>query len=89
MMTLATPNFSIDLRKVTVRPSCGAREHWLRDRLAKEHHDPRCHGIIARDLRHVALHGETWVALVGWQPGAFKLAARNRWIGWITEQQFR
>ena len=26
---------------------------------------------------------------VGWHPGAFKLAACDRWIGWSAEQQFR
>ena len=35
------------------------------------------------------MYGETWLALIGWQPGAFKLAARDRWIGWSAEQQFR
>ena len=55
----------------------------------EEHHYLRFHGIIGKGLRHVALHGETWIALVGWQPGAFKLAARDRWIGWSAEQQFR
>ena len=33
--------------------------------------------------------GSIWLALIGWQPGAFKLAARDRWVGWSTEQQFR
>ena len=83
------PAPSIDLREVTVRPTRGGREHRLWDRLVEEHHYLRFHGIIGKGLRHVALHGETWVALVGWQPGAFKLAARDRWIGWSAEQQFR
>ncbi len=89
MTTLVTPDSPIDLREVTVRPTRGAREHRLWDRLVKEHHYLRFHGIIGKGLRHVALHGETWVALVGWQPGSFKLAARDRWIGWTAEQQFR
>ena len=33
--------------------------------------------------------GEHWLALVGWHAGAFKLKARDRWIGWLPEQQFR
>ncbi len=89
MATFAIPDFRIDLREVTVRPTRGAREHRHWDRLVKEHHYLRFPGIIGKGLRHVALHGETWVALVGWQPGAFKLAARDRWIGWTAEQQFR
>ncbi len=79
----------IDLRLVTVRPTRGAREHRLWDRLVEEHYYLRFHGIVGKGLRHVALHGGTRLALVGWQPGAFKLAARDRWIGWSPEQQFR
>ena len=40
-------------------------------------------------MRHVAVLGEHWLALVGWRAGAFKLKARDRWIGWLPEQQFR
>ena len=89
MVILPTPDSSIDLRAVTVRPTRGGREHRLWDRLVEEHHYLRFHGIVGKGLRHVALHGETWLALVGWQSGAFKLAARDRWIGWSREQQFR
>ena len=89
MVILPTPDSSIDLRAVTVRPTRGGREHRLWDGLVEEHHYLGFHGIVGKGLRHVALHGETWLALVGWQPGAFKLAARDRWIGWSQEQQFR
>ncbi|MDE2753730.1 MAG: ISAs1 family transposase [Gemmatimonadota bacterium] len=89
MVILQASDSSIDLRAVTVRPTRGGREHRLWDRLVEEHHYLGFHGIVGKGLRHVALHGETWLALVGWQPGAFKLAARDRWIGWSQEQQFR
>ncbi len=88
-MVLPTPDSAIALRAVTVRPTRGGREHRLWDRLVEEHHYLRFHGIVGKGLRHVALHGETWLALIGWQPGAFKLAARDRRIGWSQEQQFR
>ena len=88
-MTSFAPDTPIDLRFVTVRPTYGANEHRLWDRLVTEHHYLGSHGIIGKGLRHVALFGETWLALIGWQPGAFKLAARDRWIGWSPEQQFR
>ena len=29
-------------------------------------------GLFGKGLRHVAVHGETWLALVGWQAGAFR-----------------
>ena len=89
MVTLPALDSSIDLRAVTVRPTWGAREHRRWDRLVEEHHYLRFHGVIGKGLRHIAVHGETWLALIGWQPGAFKLAARDRWIGWSAEQQFQ
>ena len=89
MATLPAQDLSVDLRAVTVRPTWGAREHRRWDRLVAEHHYLPFHGVIGKGLRHVAVHGETWLALIGWQPGAFKLAARDRWIGWPAEQQFR
>jgi len=70
MVILPTPDSSIDLRAVTVRPTRGGREHRLRDRLAGEHHYLGFHGIVGKGLRHVALHGGTWLAPGGWQPGA-------------------
>ena len=89
MAPLLVEDWSIDLRAVTVRPTWGAREHRRWDRLVSEHHYLAFHGVIGKGLRHVAVHGESWAALIGWQPGAFKLAARDGWIGWSTEQQFR
>ncbi len=89
MATLPNPDSSIALREVTVRPTWRAREHRRWDRLVQEHHYLPFHGVIGKGLRHVAVHGEAWLALIGWQPGTFKLAARDRWIGWSAEQQFR
>ena len=89
MATLPAQDLSVDLRAVTVRPTWGAQEHRRWDRLVAEHHYLPFHGVIGKGLRHVAVHGETWLALIGWQPGAFKLAARDRWIGWPAEQRFR
>ena len=89
MATLPTADWSIDLRAVTVRPTFGSREHRRWDRLVEEHHYLGFHGVVGKGLRHVAVHGERWLALMGWQPGAFKLGARDRWIGWTGEQQFR
>ena len=83
MATLPAQDLSVDLRAVTVRPTWGAQEHRRWDRLVAEHHYLPFHGVIGKGLRHVAVHGETWLALIGWQPGAFKLAARDRWIGWL------
>lgn len=41
-------------------------------------------------LRHVAdLPDGEWAALPGWSPGTFKFGARKRWLGWLSERQFR
>ena len=89
MVPLLALDSPFDLRAVTVRPTFGAQEHRRWDRLVAAHHYLPFHGVIGKGLRHIAVHGETWLALIGWQPGAFKLAARDRWIGWSVEQQFK
>ena len=76
-------------REVTVRPVRDARERRRWDALASEFHYLPFNGLFGQCLRHVAVRGETWVALVGWTAGAFKVAARDAWIGWTRERQFR
>ena len=46
------------------------------------------HSLFGKALRHVAIYDETWLALLGWQAGAFKVGVRDEWIGWSAEQQF-
>ena len=53
------------------------------------HHYLPFRTLVGRSVRHVAVLGERWLALVGWQAGAFKLRPRDEWIGWLPEQQFR
>ena len=77
------------LREVTVRPTAGAGERQRWDALMATHHYLPFRGLVGRSLRHVAVLGEHWLALVGWHAGALKLKARDRWIGWLPEQQFR
>ena len=74
---------------MAVRPTWGAEEHRRWDRLVAAHHYLPFHGVFGKGLRHVATLSSTWLALIGWQPGAFKLAGRDRWIGWSPQQQFR
>ena len=45
--------------------------------------------FAGRGLRHVALWCGHWLALMGWQSGAFKCAPRDRWLGWHRSVQFR
>ena len=71
------------LREVTVRPAVGADERIRWDALMGAHHYLPFRGLVGRSVRHVAVLGEHWLALVGWHAGAFKLRARDRWIGWL------
>ena len=89
MEPLLRPRRVPDLRAVAVRPTCGAQEHRLWDRLVGAHHYLGFGGLFGKGLRHVATLGPAWVALVGWQAAALKLTARDRWIGWTLEQQLR
>ncbi|MDE2921374.1 MAG: ISAs1 family transposase [Acidobacteriota bacterium] len=87
--SLPAANGAIPLRSITVRPTCGAQEHRLWDRLVEAHHYLGFGGLFGKGLRHVATLGPAWVALVGWQAAALKLTARDRWIGWTLEQQLQ
>ena len=77
------------LHEVTVRPTVGPSERNRWDALMGAHHYLPFRGLVGRSVRHVAVLGEHWLALIGWHAGAFKLKARDRWIGWLPEQQFR
>ncbi len=78
-----------DLRMVQVRLTRGAAAHRRWDRLVAAHHYLPFHGLFGRALRHVATLDGTWLALLGWQAGALKVAVRDRWIGWSPPQRLR
>ena len=44
--------------------------------------------FAGRGLRYVAVWRGRWLALAGWQGGAFKCGPRDRWIGWKPARQF-
>ena len=44
--------------------------------------------FAGRGLRYVAEYERVWLALIGWQSGAFKCGPRDRWIGWRPREQF-
>ena len=71
------------LHEVTVRPTVGTSERNRWDALMGAHHYLAFRGLVGRSVRHVAVLGEHWLALIGWHAGAFKLQARDRWIGWL------
>ena len=76
------------VREVEVRPArADERRRW--DALMDEHHYLGFRQFAGRGLRHVAVWRGHWLALVGWQSGAFKCGPRDRWLGWHRSVQFR
>ncbi len=74
--------------EVEVRPARpDERRRW--DALVDEHHCLGFKQFAGRGLRHVAVWRGHWLALLGWQSGAFKCAPRDRWLGWHRSVQFR
>ena len=65
------------LGDVRVRPVNGVEEQRRWDRLVATQHYLGFKGFYGRALRHVAVADGTWLALVGWQAGAFKVAVRD------------
>ena len=63
------------------------RRRW--DDLMARHHYLGFRQFAGRGLRHVAVWRGHWLALLGWQSGAFKCAPRDRWLGWHRSVQFR
>ena len=55
--------------------------------LLREHHYLGFRKFCGRRLRHVAVLGDRWLALLGWHAAALHCAARERWIGWHTLQR--
>ena len=79
---------NVRVGEVEVRPArADERRRW--DDLVREHHYLGFRQFAGRGLRHVAEWRGHWLALVGWQSGAFKCAPRDRWLGWHASVQFR
>lgn len=67
---------------------CVPSEFARFDDLLDEHHWLG-RGLFGATVRQVAEIGGVWVALVGWGSPAFRVGARDRFIGWSREQQKR
>ena len=77
-----------EFQMLDVRP-IGTEEDQRWNQLMKEHHYLGFRQLVGESIKYVAeLNGE-WVALLGWGTAAFKCGARDEWIGWSKEQQWR
>ncbi len=72
-----------EVRVRTVRPDEEPR--W--NELMRERHYLGFRNFCGKRLRQVAVHGERWLALIGWHAAALHCAARERWIGWSSLQR--
>ena len=63
------------------------RLRW--DELMRVHHFLGFKQFAGRGLRYIAEYHGQWVALLGWQTGAFKCGPRDRWLGWPKDLQFQ
>jgi hypothetical protein len=79
---------SADLRRVVVRPIRAEDEARWKELMAC-HHYLGFRVLVGNSLKYVATLGTEWVGLLGWGSAAFKIGARDRWIGWSAEQQFQ
>ena len=81
---------TVDLRALRVRPVRGTVDRAAWDGLMEAHHYLGFRDPFGAALRQVAEFPDGgWASLVGWSAGAFKVGVRDRWIGWVCEQQFR
>ena len=67
---------------------CVPSEFAVFDDLLDEHHWLG-RGLFGATVRQVAMIDGAWVALIGWGSPAFRVGARDRFIGWSREQQRR
>ena len=89
-MAMRSEAGAASLSEVSVRPASGGAERAEWDRLMDAHHYLGFRCLFGGGVRHVAVAADgRWLALLGWQCGAFKVKARDAWIGWTPEQQFR
>ena len=82
----ATPD-GFSLGDVAVRLALpDERGRW--DEQVDRHHYLGFKRFAGRGLRYVVEWCGRWLALAGWQSGAFKSRHRDRWVGWSGELRY-
>ena len=84
MQPLSLANLSLD--SLVVRPiNEEEKPRW--NHLIKTYHYLHSCRLVGESIRYIATLNDQWVALLGWTSGAFKLVARDEWIGWTEKQR--
>lgn len=63
------------------------RPGW--DQLMSRYHYLGFRAVVGESLKYIATLDGQWVALMGWGAAAFKNKARDKWIGWEPEVQWK
>jgi len=61
------------------------RSRW--EQLVSEHHYLQSAVMVGERLCYVAEHRGQWLALLGWAAAAYRVRARDVWIGWNDNQR--
>lgn len=77
------------LNGVIVRLIDGKEEQERFNRLLIEHHYLHSCDMFGERLCYVAEYKEEWLALLSWSAPAYRLKAREKWIGWQEAQRRR
>ena len=83
-----TPSDGFSLADVVVRLA-QAHERMQWDGTVDRYHYLGFKRFAGRGLRYIVEWRGLWIALAGWQSGAFKSRHRDRWIGWSAQLQFQ
>ena len=76
----------IPLREVRVRPVRADEVPRWNDTLRQQHY-LGFRKLCGCQLKQVAVQGQRWLALLGWQAAALHSGPRDRWIGWSPLQR--
>ena len=76
----------IPLREVRVRPVRADEVPRWNDTLRQQHY-LGFRKLCSCQLKQVAVQGQRWLALLGWQAAALHSGPRDRWIGWSPLQR--
>ncbi len=77
-----------ELKSLVVRPIQPKEEpQW--NQLMATHHYLGFRKLVGESIKYVAELEHQWVALLGWGTAAFKCGARDQWIGWSRENQWK